>query len=56
MNKYRNKKITIDGITFDSIKDIGKLGGIHIGALSPLFPRLKKDEEIKFLTDLIDGK
>ena len=42
--------------TFDSIKDIGKLGGIHIGALSPLFPRLKKDEEIKFLTDLIDGK
>ena len=42
--------------TFDSIKEIGKLSGIHINSLSPLFPRLKKDEEIKFLTDLIDGK
>ena len=24
MNKYRNKKITIDGITFDSIKEGGR--------------------------------
>lgn len=41
--------------TYESIKTIGKLGSIHINELSPLFPRLKKDEEIKFLTDLIDG-
>lgn len=32
------------------------LSNIRIHELSPLFPRLKKDEELKFLTELIDGK
>ncbi len=32
------------------------ISNIKIGTLSPLFPRLKKDEEIRFLTELIDGK
>ena len=24
MNKYRNQKVTIDGITFDSLKEAGR--------------------------------
>ena len=32
------------------------LSGIRINSLSALFPRLKKDDEIKYLTELIDGK
>lgn len=41
--------------TYDSIHTLGKLGGLEIGELVQLFPRLKKDDELKFLTDLIDG-
>lgn len=41
--------------TLESTSTIGKLSGIHIGELSPLFPRLKKDDEVKYLTELIDG-
>lgn len=42
--------------SYDSIHTIGKLSGIHVNALEALFPRLKKDDELKFLTELIDGK
>lgn len=41
--------------TLASTHTIGKLSGIHINSLSALFPRLKKDDEIKYLTELIDG-
>lgn len=41
--------------TLASTHTIGKLSGIHINPLSALFPRLKKDDEIKYLTELIDG-
>lgn len=41
--------------TLASTHAIGKLSGIHINSLSALFPRLKKDDEIKYLTELIDG-
>lgn len=41
--------------TLASNHAIGKLSGIHINSLSALFPRLKKDDEIKYLTELIDG-
>ena len=34
---------------------IGKLSNIHINPLTALFPRLKKDDEVKYLTELIDG-
>lgn len=40
----------------DSLDKIGCLSNVKIGEIKPLFPRLKKDEEIKFLTELIDGK
>lgn len=42
--------------TLQSTNIIGKLSSIKINELKPLFPRLKKDDEIKFLTELIDGK
>ena len=41
--------------TLDSTAVIGKLGNIKINPLTALFPRLKKDEEVKYLTELIDG-
>ncbi|MCI1734759.1 MAG: methionine--tRNA ligase [Bacilli bacterium] len=41
--------------TYDSVQDHGKLAGITVGELAPLFPRLKKDDELVFLTNLIDG-
>ena len=39
-----------------SVNEIGKLGNITLNETAPLFPRLKKEDEIKFLTDLIDSK
>lgn len=42
--------------SFESTSRVGELGGIRINGLSQLFPRLKKDEEILFLTKLIDGE
>ena len=42
--------------TYDSIHEIGKLGGLVNNDASQLFPRLNKEEEVKFLTELIDGK
>ena len=41
--------------TLDSTHTIGKLSNIKIGELTALFPRLKKDDEVKYLTELIDG-
>ncbi len=41
--------------TLDSTHVIGKLSNISINPLSALFPRLKKEDEIKYLTELIDG-
>jgi len=40
---------------YDSISNIGKLGGVQIHKGEQLFPRLDKDKEMKFLEDLIDG-
>ena len=42
--------------TFDSLESLGSLGNNKLGEITPLFPRLKKEEEIAFLTDLIDKK
>lgn len=42
--------------TLDSTDDIGKLSNIKINELHALFPRLKKDEEVSYLTKLIDGE
>ena len=41
--------------TLPSTEVIGKLSNIHINELSALFPRLKKDDEVKYLVELIDG-
>lgn len=41
--------------TLDSTKEIGKLSNIKINPITALFPRLKKDDEVKYLTELIDG-
>jgi methionyl-tRNA synthetase len=41
--------------TLDSTHVIGKLSNIKINEISALFPRLKKDDEVKYLTELIDG-
>lgn len=41
--------------TLDSTHTIGKLSNIKINEISALFPRLKKDDEVKYLTELIDG-
>ena len=41
--------------TLASTHTIGKLSNIHINPLTALFPRLKKDDEVKYLTELIDG-
>ena len=41
--------------TLESTHTIGKLSSIHINELRALFPRLKKEDEVKFLTELIDG-
>lgn len=42
--------------TFESIAKTGRLAGISLRPLAPLFPRLKKEEEIQYLTKLIDGE
>lgn len=42
--------------TFDSLNEIVNLEGVKLNELKPLFPRLKKDGEIPFLVELIDGK
>lgn len=42
--------------TLDSLADPKVLSGIKVNAPVPLFPRLNKDEEIKWLEDLIDVK
>jgi methionyl-tRNA synthetase len=41
--------------SFASLYDHSKLSNIKIGELSQLFPRLKKEDEVNFLTELIDG-
>ena len=41
--------------TYESLNSYNKLGGYKIEDITPLFPRLKKDDEIKYLTELIDG-
>lgn len=41
--------------TLPSTHVIGKLSNIHINPISALFPRLKKEDEVKYLTELIDG-
>ena len=41
--------------TLASTHEIGKLSNIHINELHALFPRLKKEEEVAYLTELIDG-
>ncbi len=41
--------------TYESLNTYNKLGGYKIEDITPLFPRLKKDDEIKYLTELIDG-
>ncbi len=41
---------------YESVDKLGELSNIKVNELSPLFPRLKRDEEIEFLTELIDGK
>ncbi len=50
------ENVPADLRTLPSVNTIGKLSNIKINTLSPLFPRLKKEDEIKFLTELIDGK
>jgi methionyl-tRNA synthetase len=50
------ENVPADLRTLPSVNTIGKLSSIKINTLSPLFPRLKKEDEIKFLTELIDGK
>lgn len=52
----RQENVPADLRVYDSVHTIGKLSGIHISDIAPLFPRLKKDEEVKYLTELIDGK
>lgn len=42
--------------TFASLSDIKALGGIKVQEPVPLFPRLKKDEEIAWLEELIAPK
>lgn len=41
---------------FASINDLTCLNGVKVNEPVPLFPRLKKEEEIKWLEDLIDAK
>ncbi|MFA6829877.1 MAG: class I tRNA ligase family protein, partial [Bacilli bacterium] len=41
--------------TYESISTYNSLCSRHINELTALFPRLKKEEEVKFLTELIDG-
>ncbi|HBR85668.1 MAG TPA: hypothetical protein DEA32_00525 [Firmicutes bacterium] len=40
---------------FSSLGDLHAMDGVAVGAAVPLFPRLKKDEEIAWLQNLIDG-
>lgn len=49
------ENIPLDLRTLDSTHTIGKLSNIKINSLFALFPRLKKDDEVKYLTELIDG-
>ena len=42
--------------TFSSLNDVINLNGTKLNELKPLFPRLKKDDEIPFLVKLIDGE
>lgn len=42
--------------TLKSCKTIGELSNVSISELNPLFPRLNKDVESKYLIELIDGK
>ena len=43
-------------LSFEQIKNINGLKESKISDITPLFPRLKKDDEVKFLTELIGGK
>ena len=49
------ENVPADLRTLDSVHTIGKLSGIHINEITALFPRLKKEDEVKYLTELIDG-
>jgi methionyl-tRNA synthetase len=40
--------------TYQSIRVIGKLGGVKLNEAKPLFPRLDKDKEMEYLANLID--
>lgn len=42
--------------SYDTISQIIDLGGTKLNELTQLFPRLKKEEEVDFLVNLIDGK
>jgi len=41
---------------YDSIREIGKLGGVITNKGEQLFPRLDREVETKFLAELIDGR
>lgn len=41
---------------YDSLKDVTLMSNVTIGNLSQLFPRLDKEKEMAYLTELIDGK
>ncbi|MFA6624550.1 MAG: methionine--tRNA ligase [Bacilli bacterium] len=56
VDALNQENVPADLRTFDSLDKIGNLSGIKINELVPLFPRLKKEDESKFLTELIDGK
>lgn len=45
-----------DARNFAKIDDVHVMDGVKLNAPVPLFPRLKKDEEIKWLEELIDNK
>lgn len=49
------ENVPVDLRDYKNLKENGKLSGLKVGTLVPLFPRLKKDEELSFLTELIDG-
>ena len=49
-------KVSKENTTFESIDNLGLLQGKKLDTITPLFPRLKKEDEIIFLTNLIDKK
>ena len=49
-------KVDKEYTTYESIDNLGSLQNKKLDKITPLFPRLKKDDEISFLTNLIDKK